>query len=117
MPRPRRRVGPPTDVHELRRGALLRLVQEPSREQARPQGGTSDRALDGAGRGLALVLRRRGLYRAGALTARAGYFWPNVTMSAMIKNETTKIGIASAAKTMWSCCRYCGSGLCGAGAS
>jgi len=34
-------------------------------------------------------------------------------MSAMIRNETAKIGTASAAKMMWSCFRYCGSGFWG----
>src|SRR5712692_7801836 len=107
-------MGPPADVHDLRRGPLLRLVEEQTRQQAREEVGTSDRSLDGAGRGLAVVLRGRGVHRAGALAR--GHFWPSVTMSAMITNETTKIGIASAAKTMWSCCRYCGSGLRGTGA-
>ncbi len=36
-------------------------------------------------------------------------------MSAMITNETAKIGTANAAKMMWSCFRYWGSGLCGGG--
>jgi len=47
-------------VPYLRPRRLLRLVAEPPRAAALPRDAASDRAVLPAGRGLALVLRRRG---------------------------------------------------------
>src|SRR5690242_5569630 len=53
-------MGPPALVHDLRGGRMLRLVQEPARQQARGSVRAPDRRFPGTGRGLAVVLRRPG---------------------------------------------------------
>src|SRR5215471_4818843 len=61
MPEDGRLVGPPASVPELRARRLLRLVQEQARHDTLPRDSTSHRSVPRAGRGLALVLRGRGL--------------------------------------------------------
>ena len=53
-------LGASPDVHDVWRHSLLRLVTEPAREPSRGVGRASDRTFRRAGRGLELVLRRRG---------------------------------------------------------
>ncbi len=60
LPAYRRLVGPSAHLHDMRSHGLLRFVAEPACHQAPSSGRPSDRPLDGARRGLGLVLRRRG---------------------------------------------------------
>src|SRR5262245_38618598 len=63
VPAYRRHLGASAHVHELRQDRLLRLLTQPPRDGPRPRVGPSDHPLGGAGRGLELVLRRRGCLR------------------------------------------------------
>ncbi len=60
LPAHRRLVGPPAHLHDLRSHGLLRFVAEPACHEAPSSDRPSDRPIDGAGRRLGLVLRRRG---------------------------------------------------------
>ena len=57
MPAARHTVGPPAAVPDLRARRLLRLVTDAACPSARAHGGPPDRAVHGARRELALVLR------------------------------------------------------------
>src|SRR5262245_5480724 len=70
MPRRRQRLGPPAPVPVVRPRRLLRRESEPARHEALQEGAPSGHSQLRAGRGLGLVLRRRG--RDGAGAARAG---------------------------------------------
>ena len=63
VPEDRRPLGAPAHVHDLREDRLLRLVAEPPRARGTRRGRAPDRPLGRAGRGLELVLRRRGRVR------------------------------------------------------
>src|SRR4051794_30813686 len=64
-------LGPLAHVPELRADRLLRQLAQPARVAPRARIGTRDRALRRAGRGLELVLRRRGrVHSRGALMLR-----------------------------------------------
>src|SRR5436309_15070208 len=63
MPRRRQQLGPSTHVHELRKDRVLRRLAQSARAPPRQRDRSPDRSLGGAGRGLELVLRRRGCVR------------------------------------------------------
>ena len=64
VPTHRRLVGAPPRVHDVRRGRLLRQLAEQARDGALPRDRAPDHPLARARRGLVLVLRRRGRFRA-----------------------------------------------------
>ena len=69
VPGPRRRLGPSENVPQLRPRRLLRLLEEPPRDQALPCHRASRRSLPPTGRDMGLVLRGPTLDGAGSTSS------------------------------------------------